>query len=158
MCENYQNVVGANVFRRVCVVSKSACYLRLVRPSLFPYVSTRFSLDESSLNFILKNFYDACQNKFQIWMKSDKNVDDFTWRSKCAYIFDSDLKLLYNRSLRALWYHFFSPEINQAWCYVDCSFSSSAEVNNIVHFCFSMATMVTRTCQNIGLYISCLSS
>ena len=52
---------------------------------------------------------------------------------------------------------FFFPEIKQAWCYVDCSLSSSAEANNIIHYCLSMATMFTRTHHNIALFVHCLS-
>lgn len=69
------------VFRRIRVVATSACYPRHVRPSFYLHMSARLPLDGFQWIFRLRPCMKTCRG-FQILLKSNKHIGQFTWRSK----------------------------------------------------------------------------
>ena len=49
------------LFRRLCIVAKSACYCRRVRPAVCPHVPTRIQMERFPWNLILGTFMVICR-------------------------------------------------------------------------------------------------
>jgi len=58
-------VVTVSLFRHVCIVVKSAYYLRHVLSSVFPYVSAWLPMNGFPWNLIMGDFYETLSRKFK---------------------------------------------------------------------------------------------
>ena len=63
--------------------------LLLCHVSVRPHKTTRFPLDRFSWNLVFKYFFRKCSGKIEVYLKSDKNSEYFTWR--CLHVFDNSL-------------------------------------------------------------------